>query len=73
MLARENGYIWVFDAINYQGHRLTKLYESWANDPLVDFIVLKVSICFSVLVLRNCVFCFTATPQPLNHSVLSFL
>ncbi|KAJ6963145.1 3-hydroxyisobutyryl-CoA hydrolase-like protein 1 [Populus alba x Populus x berolinensis] len=23
------------------GHRLTKLYESWANDPLVDFIVLK--------------------------------
>uniref|UniRef100_A0A6M2F2R1 3-hydroxyisobutyryl-CoA hydrolase n=1 Tax=Populus davidiana TaxID=266767 RepID=A0A6M2F2R1_9ROSI len=23
------------------GHRLAKLYESWENDPLVDFIVLK--------------------------------
>ncbi|XP_011016827.1 PREDICTED: 3-hydroxyisobutyryl-CoA hydrolase-like protein 1, mitochondrial isoform X1 [Populus euphratica] len=52
------------------GHRLTKLYESWANDPLVDFIVLKVSICFSVLVIRTV---YSASPQPLNHSVLSFL
>ncbi|KAG6792144.1 hypothetical protein POTOM_001287 [Populus tomentosa] len=30
------------------GHRLTKLYESWANDPLVDFIVLKYAMLLSV-------------------------